>query len=454
MRRTIAGPVLLALTLLILIPVGPARAGDVMRTPGDPVYAVRLRGGATGRAWRGTETITFTNLDASPMTTIYLRLWSNGVLGCDAGAIVVSDVEGGTAGPQTRRCTVLPVALDAPLASGGTTTISTRLSIHLPIRNDRFGAYRGLSLLGTALPTLAVHDELGWHLDPFVDLGESFYSVVGDYRVTLNVPASLDTPTSGRRVSGRTVDSRRITTYEAVDVRDFEWAAGRLSRVADRVGDTRVNVWFQSRGLTRDRALRALDDATASLRTFSEAFGTFPYPEMDVVLTAFTSFGGMEYPTIIFTNTPHLTVSHEIAHQWWFGIVGDDEYAEPWLDEAFATWSQYLPFGGWKRCDSFDFPSTEDRLTNDMGFWNHHRTEYWTIYFGGGCLLANLASRFGMDRFLEVLRGYAAAHWLGVARTADFTDAVETAAVTDLPGFDPATYWAQWRVDVSPGSPG
>jgi hypothetical protein len=446
MRRNIVWLALVAFSLLVVTPIGQARTGAVVRSPGDPIYAVTLRSGSGGRVWRGAETISFTNLDPGPLSTFYLRLWSNGVLGCDAGSIVVSDVTGGAAGTLTRRCTVLPVTLDTALPSGATATVTMQLSIHVPVRNDRFGTHRGLSLLGTALPTLAVHDDKGWHLDPFVDLGESFYSIVGDYRVTLNVPAGLDTPTSGRRVSQRMMGSRRITTYEALDVRDFEWAAGRLSRLTGRAGDTRVVVWFQPSSMTRNRALAALDDAETSMRAFSKAFGTFPYPEMDVVLTAFTSFGGMEYPTIIFTNTPRLTISHEIAHQWWFGIVGDDEYAEPWLDEGFATWSQYLPFGGWKRCDQFDFPAQEDRLTNDMGFWNHHRNEYWVIYGGGGCLLANLASRFGFDRFVEILGDYGGSHWLGVARTDDFKAAIEAAAAADLPGFDPESYWAEWRV--------
>jgi hypothetical protein len=99
----------------------------------------------------------------------------------------------------------------------------------------------GLALLGTALPTLAIHDDLGWHLDPFVDLGESFYSIVGDYQVTLNVPSTLRTPTTGVAVASQTAGARRITTYVAHHVRDFEWAAGRLATVHGRSGGTEVS---------------------------------------------------------------------------------------------------------------------------------------------------------------------------------------------------------------------
>jgi hypothetical protein len=439
----------LVLVALLLAPAAPAHADDPVRNPGDPSYRVRLSSGPTGRVWRGTERITFTNLDVAPLSSIYLRLWSNGVEGCRAHAIVVADVRGGTAGALDERCTVLPIELDQPVVAGGTATLSFRLTIDLPRRNDRFGFYRGLSLLGTALPTLAIHDDAGWHLPPFVDLGESFYSIVGDYEVTLDVPRGLDTPTTGVAVAEAGRPGRRITTYRADDARDFAWAAGRLAHVRARSGQTAIVVSYQPDGISRARARVALRHARDSLDTFSGAYGTFPYPEMDVVVTAFATFGGMEYPTIIFTNPDRLTVAHEIAHQWWYGIVGDDEYTEPWLDESFATWSQYLPFGGWTECpDGVDFPSDASRITNDMGYWRTHMDEYWVVYGGGGCLLADLASRFGLDRFVEVLRGYAQGQWLDVARTQDFKDAIEAAAAADgLSDFDPDTYWPAWRVD-------
>ena len=66
-----------------------------------------------------------------------------------------------------------------------------------------------------------------------------------------------------------------------------------------------------------------------------------------------------------------------------------------------------------------------------------HRFEYDTIYSGGGCILANLADRFGMDPFVAVLHDYAQAHWFGVTRTEDFKAAIEAAALADGVAFDP-----------------
>ena len=438
-----------ALAVSFLSPQVPAVAtpAPVVRNPGEPSYQFRLRGDTDGHVWHGVGSITFTNLETEPLTTIWLRLWSNGVKGCGARAITIAGFDGGTPGELSRRCTALPVDLDAPLEQGEEATVSMGVTIDLPARNDRFGYHGGLALAGTALPTLAVHDDRGWHLDPFVDLGESFYSIVGDYQVTLNVPAALRTPTTGTAVASQIDGRRRITTYVAHDVRDFEWAAGRLAMVRGRSGGTQIVVSYRRDDVTRDAARIALERSIRSLDSYSAGFGRFPYPEMDIVLTSFRTFGGMEYPTIIFTNPGKITISHELGHQYWYGIVGDDQFASPWLDESFATWTSYLPFGGWKKCASYRFPSADARITNNMAYWLDHPYEYDTIYGGGGCMLANLADLFGMDRFVRILHDYARDHWLGVTSTDDFKAAIETAAIADGLTFDAATYWDHWRVD-------
>jgi hypothetical protein len=447
--RAIRAPSAVALLAIALglASAAPATSAPIVRTPGIPRYVTELSTGGLGHVWRGTHRIAFTNLDPDPLGTVYLRLWSNGVLGCAADSIVISSLQGGSIAGVTERCTAVEVTLDMPLAQGERGALSMDLRIEVPMRDDRFGSHRGLALVGTALPTLAIHDDAGWHLDPFVDLGESFYSIVGAYRVTLETPVGLATPSTGLLVDRSAAGpGREARTYAAHDVRDFAWAAGRLQTISARSGDTRVVASYQPEAVSRARARARLDDAVRAMDTYSADLGTFPYPEMDVVLAGFASFGGMEYPTVIFTEPARVVVSHEIAHQWWYGIVGDDEYHEPWLDESFATWSQSLPFEPWRACRGYAFPG-DARLTNDMAYWAGHPGQYGSIYTGGGCLLANLAHRFGLHRFLGILRAYAHRHWLGVARTSGFKAAVERAADRFLPGLDMAAYWDTWRVD-------
>jgi hypothetical protein len=430
-------------------PAAPAAAGaQVVRTPGAPAYQVHLRSNPTGHVWSGTETITFTNVDAAPLTDLWIRLWSNGVAGCASQAIEATLTAGGAQdGVLTQDCTAMHVHLDAPVAPAAEGSLAMDVRIAVPAANDRFGYHDGLTYVGTALPTLAIHDDDEWHTDPFVDLGESFYSVVGSYEVTLDVPLALDTPTTGVAATSSVSGRRRTTTFHAEDVRDFEWAAGRLSRLSRTTVDgTKLRAWFEPSRTSREHAERALADAVSAMERFADAFGDFPYPEMDVVLSRFTSFGGMEYPTIVFADPDRATVAHELAHQYWYGLVGNDQFSEPWLDESFATWSESLPWAPRVGCRIFDWPASEARLTNDMAYWDSNRTQYWVVYDQGACMLANLARRFGLPRFLEVLGGYADAHHLGVARAVDFQAAIEAAAATDLPGFDAVAFWDRWRV--------
>jgi hypothetical protein len=425
-----------------------AVAAPIVRNPGDPSYVVTLRAGAEGHVWTGTESVSFTNLDPTPLPTIYLRLWSNGVLGCGGAqhSITVSNMQGGSAS-EALDCTELRVDLDTPLAPGARTSLTMNLRIDVPARNDRFGYHAELALMGTALPTLEVHDGQGWHPDPFIDLGESFYSIAGRYRVTLDTPLTLDTPTTGVAVARSTPEpGRRITTYAAHDVRDFAWAAGRLDHVIGNSGHTKIVASYQPVAMSRSRARTVLRVAERAMDAFSRSFGRFPYPQMDVVLAGFATFGGMEYPTIIFTNPDRLTVSHELAHQWWYGIVGNNEFAEPWLDESFATWSQYLPFTPWKHCNGISFTRADQRISNDMGYWNTHQNLYGSIYGGGGCMLANLAGRFGAGRFAAILARYADRHRFGVSRTAAFQESIEAAAAVHIPAFDVDAFWNRWRV--------
>jgi Peptidase family M1 domain len=437
-----------------LVVVAPAGAGTtILRDPAHPAYVVHLSTGPGGRTWVGREELSFTNLRAGALVAVWLRLWSNGVLGCggDAGgrsSIEISDVRGGVAGAPRVNCTAVRIELDAPVPQGGRGTISMHVRIHVPKLNDRFGYHRHVALLGTALPTLAVRDDAGWHRgEPFVDLGESFYSIVGSYHVVLAVPRSMATPTTGLRLATEHLAGHRDRrTYAATDVRDFAWAAGNLSHIAASVRGSRVVLSYPSVGTPSRRAHRALMRSVAAMRAYDAALGAFPYKEMDVVLTSFATFSGMEYPTIVFANPG--AISHEVAHQWWYGIVGDDEFHEPWLDEAFATWMSYVPGGGLHDCSNPIWPNPTDRITDDMGYWAHHPGSYGDVVYGdGACLLANLSHRFGYRRFLHVLRHYAHAHWFGVARTSEFRTAIEHAAAADgLRGIGPS-FWAKWRVD-------
>jgi hypothetical protein len=455
-RSTLATTLTLMLALA-LVPTTTAAAAAAVATPDHAAYTVELSTDHGGRNWTGTEAIAFENTGAQPLTDVWIRLWANGPTGCPEPGAVVSNVTGGTAGPLAVRCTALPVTLDAPLAPGGTTTVAFDLEIRLPARNDRFGWSGGTGRLGNALPILAVSDDEGWHLDPYAAFGESFYSLASDWDVTLEVPSGLRTPATGELVDRASLATGRVArTYAADGVRDFAWEAGRFRRVGatDELG-VAVRLWYLPRFLSETRARRLVRRSASILDTFSAAFGDYPYAEVDVVITTFDAFGGMEYPQLVMVTPTPLVIAHELAHQWWYGIVGNDEYEDPWIDEGFAQWSMYLPFHAERRwppdpfvgCRMFPWPDDTVRLSSGIDHFAAHPGDYWVPYYQGACALARLGAHLGgIDPLLAFLRSYAQAHWLGVATNDDVIAAIEQALADAGSPVDPQRFLDRWRI--------
>jgi hypothetical protein len=426
----------------------PAQADGQVRTPSDPSYTLTLRSDASASTWTGREQVTFVNGGSTPLPLVYLRLWDNGITGCSPAGIRVANVRGGEPGPLSVSCSALPITLDTPVPPGGTGKVDFDVTVSVPRRNDRFGMIGREVLVGNAVPILAIHDGQGWHLEPYVAIGESFYSQVGSYRVTFDTPASVAIASTG--VTSRTVrrGGRVVRTVRAPQVRDFAWVAGPL-RQASRSGvhGTRVRVWHLS-DVPSAAVRKTLRQSVDALSSFDRRFGRYPYGELDVVIGDFTGFGGMEYPNLVMSQTWDVAVAHEIAHQWWYGIVGDDEYADPWLDESFATYSETTQDDGVDAlCARARWILPSDRITNDMGYWIEHPHDYSTsVYTNGACARVDLSKVLGQARFDRLLKDYVAGHRFGWSTTQDFKTAAQAVASTLSPAVDLTSFWAEHRI--------
>ena len=161
--------VLASLSLRAAAAIAPA-GSSVARTPAEASYEVHLRSWA-GRTW-GHGSVTFTNVGTGTLPELYLRVWSNGVLGCDPRSIAVSNVQGGDVTDERLDCTEIEVTLDQPLGPSGTATISYDLDIVLPDEDDGSGSTVA-SPSRHGAPDLAVRDDAGWHRAPFENLGRA-----------------------------------------------------------------------------------------------------------------------------------------------------------------------------------------------------------------------------------------------------------------------------------------
>jgi hypothetical protein len=441
--RTLSG--LLLIAGLLAVPASPAAAAaaDPTRTPATPAYTITLTSNASGGTWTGHESVTFSNPSATPLTEVYLRLWDNAHGSCPATPITVSNVTGGTASALTVNCTAMKITLPAPLAQGGTGSVGFDLSIVVTSGVDRFGHDGGYYFIGNALPVLAVRDGLGWHLDPYTDNGESFYALASDYTVTLDHPGSIVVPATGTSADRAGTSGRTITTAVGRQVREFAWAAGPFKKISGTTAaGVAVNVYSVS-AIGSASARSMLSVATAALDAHAGRFGAYPYGEADVVLDNGFWFGGMEYPGFVLDLVNSTALAHELAHQWFYGIVGDDEYGTPWLDEGFTDYATDLYFGKTGSGCGITWQSSAEKLTNSMAYWDAHSSRYSTVVYNyGKCTLHDLRRLIGATAMTNLLRSYAQSHWYGVSTVADFTAAAQAAAgSTDLTSF-----WTTHRV--------
>jgi hypothetical protein len=204
--------------------------------------------------------------------------------------------------------------------------------------------------------------------------------------------------------------------------RDFAFAIGRGVRAWSGRSQSGVGVTVYAPA--RAAGSKALALATSALDRFAELLDT-PYPAAGLVVVGGSM--NMESSGIVFLDADHLedeyTVAHEVAHEWFHWLVGNDQLREPWLDEAFAT---YLGGGLVPRhADGFcsrlpvnqpvwRFASADPKVT-----WQRCDDYMETIYYKGSWLVHAVRMAMGDAAFLASLKEYLAKFRFQVATTAD-----------------------------------
>jgi hypothetical protein len=250
--------------------------------------------------------------------------------------------------------TDIRVPLPAPVAPGATLTLEVEWRATLPSVVMRTGAEESFHMVAQWFPKLARLEPDGrWAHFPFHRLSE-FYADFGDYDVTLDVPAAfvVGATGTGHEVAGAAPGLRR-ERFVARGVHDFAFAAWDGFSVRERRTPDGVALrCLYPRGLDAVATLE-LDTVERGLADLGRAYGRYPYPSLTVVHPprAAREAGGMEYPTLITTGgrwyapllgarTLELVTLHELAHQWFQGLVATDESRWPMLDEGLASYAE------------------------------------------------------------------------------------------------------------------
>jgi aminopeptidase N len=411
----------------------PAELAAVAGLDDATVYTLTVEIDWPAKTVAGEALVRYTNNEAVALDALYLRLYPNAAH-YEEGALEMQSVEAdGTPVDFEVDETVLAVTLAAPLAPEQALTLALEFTVTVPERPDRFGHQDEVLALGHWYPLMAVYDDEGWNLDPYVVAGDAFYSEIGFYRVDVTAPADVVLATSGVEIAAVAAGADTRHTYVAPAARDFAIAASPDYRVATRtVNGTRVNSYY----LPGDAA--AGEDAAGwgadALQAFERLFGPYPYAELDVAETHFVvedSPGGMEFPALVFISSefyreglysPYhpIVLAHEIAHQWWYGVVGNNQVDEPWLDEAFATYASVLyaeETGGESARDEAlvsqalmpyvfgsAFGSQEYPIASPLGAFDDILTYSAFVYGKGATFLHLLRLELGDETFTQLLQ--------------------------------------------------
>ena len=445
-----------------------AAADDV---PGAPVYHLDIVIDDSMTTVEGRQTVYYTNQEDTPLREIVFHLHAN-VLD---SAIAVSDltvdgVAARTAISGSSR-SILTVALPAPLPPGESVTIDLRFRTDVATtigRNYGVLAFsEGILALAHFYPMLSVYDDTGWNVAEADIQGDLTYSDAAYYLVRVSAPVGIAVVASGVEVEVQGgggagaqggEEKGQPTTYAVGPARDFYLAAGAFVVVSERVGATTINSYAPAE--LADGAALALDVAAATLAINEARLSPFPYTELDIVTTP-TAALGIEYPGLIvgtlrmydiaaetrsgvpMSDILESTTAHEVVHQWFYNLVGNDQLDEPWLDESmtgYQTYRYYVDRYGQSAGDGYfaNFAARwegVDRAEIPIGLpvRAYRGAEYGAIVYGRGpFFLRELEETLGRETFDTFLRDYAATYRWGISDTAAFRALAEGHCTCDL----------------------
>lgn len=389
------------------------------------------------------QELKYVNNTGTELSGIYFNLIPN-AFAADGGGIDLSSVSaGGRQAAMTQvNGTVYSLALPEPLAAGADTVLSFDYTVRIPNIENRFGWQEGIINAGNFLITPCVYENGGWVVEPYVDIGDAFYTDMADYNVTVSAPEGWTIASAGSMGNDGAYHGR---------MRDYVFSASDgFETLSDTVDGVDVTVYYRD-GMSLT-AQRALETSANSLALYDRILGQYPYDTLSVVLSGLTSgVSGTEYPTLVMVG-PEMsleeisqpgfstdaeyngycwqfdrTVTHEVAHQWFYGVVGNDQIRYPWLDEGFCRFAELLymeayppeePLADWQYDIGEFFQSEYDLLTGkiegisvdmtlDLYEWAETKpADYGLMYDKCASLWYMLRETLGAEEFNAALREY------------------------------------------------
>jgi hypothetical protein len=320
----------------------------------------------------------------------------------------------------------LTVPLSPPLSPGGQVTLVLEYDLNIPIKlkANTFGWLSYQTNLTDWYPFVVPYDpSAGWLLHDFMPYGEHLVYDASDFEVNLRFADPLSAPVVAApalpEVNGEWM------RYRLGAARTFALSMSREFLVTESaVGSVVVRSYYFAGH--EDAGAKMSFVGTQVIGLFEPIFAPYPYPVINVVELDYND--GQEYDGLCFlssnfyetydgdSQTNLVTIGvHEMAHNWWFGLVGNDQALEPWLDEAMALYSERIFYEytnpglvdwWWQFRVNYFGPNgwVDTSIYEGVSFRDYTNA----VYLNGATFLEDLRVRIGDQAFFAFLKDYAA----------------------------------------------
>lgn len=403
-------------------PTCPATPARAQPAPDQPRYKLTLDLSLAENVVRGTTEVRFTP-DADTDRLVF-RLWANGPRTSQAGGALRTGevtVDGQVVPGSIEDPTTLVVRPGGTLTRGRPVDARVTWTLELPLgARDRISREGDAVRLGSFFPILPWEPGMGWNTDVAVGaFAEASTAPVADFDVTLTVPDGLHVLASGV--------PDRPGHWTATATRDFALSIGRFAMATGRANAPHpVEVSVGVHQGIPEPPQRYLDKVVAVLADFGKRFGPYPWPTFSLAVTP-NAGGGIEYPAHVMQapGTSGKITSHEVAHQWFYALVGNNQGRDPWLDEGLASWGEARFENTLAEVRAAVLvPAAAGRLGEPMTYWATQSAAYFDgVYVQGVQALGELGSPDLVDC---ALRTYVAVFANRIARPPDLVAALRT----------------------------
>lgn len=389
------------------------------------------------------QTVTYTHASGEPLDHLLLVVDANRVWQA-FNLLSISWDDGRPVESYQIENDRLSVSLPQPLSYLDSVAIRLTYELNLPAipppseatRPAPFGYTARQTNLVDWYPFLPPYREgEGWSANEAWFFGEHQVYEKADFEVTLEMispPSTLVVAASAPQQQ----DGDRYT-FRHENARNFAMSISHFYQVfSEKVGSTTVSSYAFPYDVAPGEV--TLKDTVAAVELYNRLFGPYPHPQLSVVEADFLD--GMEYDGLyflsrgfynIYDGTPqgYLTMIavHETAHQWWYGLVANDQAFEPWLDEALCTYSELLFYEhtypelvDWWWSYRVSFYQPLGWVDGSIYAYNGFLSYRDSVYLRGAIFLHELRSAMGDEAFFAFLQDYVARFSHQIATGDDF----------------------------------